>query len=1351
MITSAYANDKNQFEFGQITGPCLYQACQITFEKTGYQDPLIFLMPSFSEPHWNDAPATLRVLSVSTTSATIKQFIAPYNHKALTLATQGGCGKGRATSKTVDQFLAHYKSWCIEAIPMRNISYFVIENGADINLGKYGRIIAHRETINQYIKGGISLKKEKNKAMYAKKITDGSLSGKYGVIVEIQDGIPQQQAQPVVKVSQTVLPASLWITPSIEFLDDHVYLSLDRSEVGGLSSTYRDVAYLAVQGQGVYKGLSFALGQDSTFDSVEQGDKDWKGIVSSPYNQCQQVTDINYFFSQPPFLLASKNSRLGVNGGFLRLCKASYHNGQAQVSFVTDEDLNESSRNKLERNHHEEFFGYMAFQQVVSPEVCELFPGPAQTWDTRTGRLVGSHHIMIKGAYLDPDNRRYLGFPQIINSSSDAPNTYCSGTPCYPAINKPNLYAKKKTLQTWPANSDGAFGDGSTIDMTKNVFWFESVYLNQGGHYQFPNKSVIHTRNLSLNNLSRLSAVSGLPDDLIIYVHQLSDARGFIDVNKGSQLSALIYSEQPLSMTYDHGGKAITKITGAVTAPEITMSGKRDSPPATVIEGNSACFETDPNYVLDIIPPQATTTLCHAQAVTFMIKTSDGSVSDYQGRVQVSIDSPFGGMWSAQADFSSPQPLQQGKNTLSLTVTDNQAQIWLKGSDVEAMRVDATIDNMINTPEQGVYHFIPGGFAIALTPSHHIVAGQSFDATLTAMTCPEGENSLPIKNYTGTKRLDFSTQYQRPASSSDPLAPIMVEIIKGAHIDEETGATIQADVMFEQGRSEPLTLKYRDAGVIIWHVADPNCNDETCVPLSANTEQDKAIRTQLPQGLTGSVLIHARPWMFAICPLTFNGKNQFRLADGTADRVKGEGYTAANNPFDLLLKPLVWQPDADLVVDQGVIDVSDQKYCGYSVTENFLAPDAPVMGGGLQFSTALHTPISGTLGVYRAGTTTINRALKGLLVKQNRWSETGSIWLTASMQNYLGMDINPSRRHIGRFYPKYIAFSDDSVVTPAFNHQFTYMDQPFAAAFTVYAFDVNHRKLKNYAAFIPPLQTQLQLASGNNSGPFLPLDARLKHQTSEGELQTPTITGWQRDSDGYAQAVFAPHQLVFQRQYHTATTTVPDGPYQQWQLRVTQQTLPDKVTWQSEDVNDYGALVGSNDLRYGRMVLADTHGDMNTPLAVPLRVEYWDGEAFIRNHDDSYSVFNGDNYCRQVIQVHPSGTSSHAYTVGAGTVTTGQARIGQLMAHPHSPHHHNPAVFQQKIRFWQRVSAIEPKAKQSAPITCFGQHSHQPWLRYNWRQTGDEDPSAVIIFGLYRGNDRIIYRDEPGVSAQGYQ
>ncbi|WP_305813303.1 ABC transporter C-terminal domain-containing protein [Photobacterium leiognathi] len=1408
LAANVYADTSNQFEFGQISGPCLYNDCTITFKKTGYKDPLVFLMPSFADGHWNDAPSTLRITSISKSSATLKQFIAPYNSKDLTLAVKNGCLKSsdrkNKDDDDFDDYVDDNKSWCIEAVPMRNISYFVIENNADINLGKSGRIIAKRVQTNKYIKGTQSLKKASDRDKYAINITNPDMDGEYGVLVETQDGLTPSLLNTVNKLdaineieseitaleqekesleddlihkwwavsdvyykhrikqlnrdiaalknklnavkntispsSHIILSPSQWFTPSVEFLDRKVYLSLDRSEVESNFSPKRQVAFLMVKGRGVFKGLSFALGQDTTFDSVDHGDNGWLGILSSPYNQCQQVTNIDYKFSEKPFLLASKNSRLGINDGFLRLCKQNYENGNSQVSFVTDEDLNEPNQRKLERNHHAERFGYMAFQQVLSPETCELFPGPAQTWDKNTGEFRIDSNVTIKGTPLIEGQRR-IGFPSVGYYGKP---TYqeCSGERCYPN----GLFAKKETLGSWPANNDGYF-DPSDIKPNKKEYWFTSLNLASGEHVKFPNGSIIHAQTLNLDGGTRggstLQAESGVPDNLIIYVH--GTAGQISTVAKGSQLRALVYSEQIISISSSLENLE-TGISGAVTAPSIYLTGSDTNSPKSYIEGNSACFDGDPTYELMITPTASTSTLCDAQPVNFTIKSTDGSDAQYQGNVEVSVNSQFGGLWSKRADMADAKILNKGKTVFSIPAVDNQAKIWIKGNNAETITVDASIDNMVVAPKSGNYTFIPGGFSIDLKDGHNIVAGEPFDATIKAMTCPTGSNNEPVENYSGTKLLDFSTQYQAPKKAADPNDPIAVEIVNGKHIDSSTGATKQAKVEFTNGESEALTLRYRDAGIISWHVSDPNCTSESCTLTAKNAKETKLLRQQLPDGLTGSVTVNSRPWMFAICPLTLNGKNQLRLANGTSEG--GEAYTAAGLPFNVLLKPLVWQSND---VKNAVVDVSNNKYCGYSVTENFLAPDAPTMGSGLLTQMRLATPKGGAKGKFTQGKMTVEPTLKGLLLSGNTWSEVGSIWLQVGMNDYIekGNDIEQSQRQIGRFYPHYFAFTDTSRVTPAIG-DFTYMDQPFDASFTINAFNAANDPVKNYGLFASHLQSQFELASGNYESGYLPLDVRLKQVNSDLSLVTPHVSKW---SPASSQIIFAPYKLMLQRK--GTGTTIEDGPYHQWQLRVKQKTpWPDNVTWSGEDVDQNGALVGKNDLRYGRMVLESVGGDMSKPLAVPLRVEYWDGTEFVENSDDSISQFNGANYCRQIVSITPSDAKSSAKTSGSGSIVAGKALSGRFMAQPSDIKGYGVdskiPVYKQQVRLWQRLDNSKPK-KQDKNIECFGTYIAQPWLRYNWRQLGDEDPSAIITFGVYRGNDRILYRDEPGIPATDYQ
>ncbi|GAD30926.1 conserved hypothetical protein [Photobacterium leiognathi lrivu.4.1] len=1371
LMGTAYASDDGPiFDFGQsdISQPngCINSECEIVLNKEFTTKPLIFLMPTITD-NGRDAPSSLKITRIykkgNTYAFGVRQ-VYPKVSSSIHLEDEDSLWGAWSSWKTKWHHFKD-KTYTLYRIPMRKITYFAMEKGT-IALGNNGRITAAELTVNKQLDGDDpKFHKGKKGDIDYKKLNPLIKDGKV-TPVTIPSGFKNKKLGGIAQIQPRNKPSAIsstgteseWLTPFIirgsindgSNHDGHFYLGVDSSETGYELNENVAIGYLLVEGSGLYKGLQFTLGPAETPNTLKG---DYEGIdkITKPViQQCAGFTDLkgsDFDFSaqseNPILVLASKNSRLGPNGGWIRLCKNQQKPGKdiLEVSFVNDEDLNEHKN--PERQHANEIIGFMAFQRRASEEVCNLFPGPAQTWETSGGKFEGTHNVVIKGAAIK-EGKRYIGFNTI--EASGGPNNFCNGEECHTAQPYPSLFAKKQVLDTWPAGDDGNlesqrdFGD-------QTLFWFNSINLSNK-NIIFPTGSVVHVKKMSLTS-STIKPLSGIADDLFIIVHDLEPSdvilHDYIELNNGSQITGLVYSERNLTMS-DGLTSQITSITGAITAPNIKMTGDVKNPKTAII-GSSVCFdpEPEPEFELTITPTEVTKTLCHAQQVDFNV-TSEGGTKEFDGDITVNISSSTGGIWADNSALASSHKFTAGTHTFKLPAKNQHAVIWVLPNGAETLKITASIEFMAGDAPEGNYTFIPGGLSIGLKKGHNIVAGEPFDATIKAMTCLTGSNIKPIENYSGTKLLDFSTQYQAPKKAADPDDPITVEIVNGKHIDPSTGATKQAKVEFTNGESEALTLRYRDAGIISWHVSDPNCTSESCTLTAKNSKETKLLRQQLPEGLTGSVTINSRPWMFAICPLKPNSANELDQANGTAE--SGDGYIAAGLPFNVLLKPLVWKENK---VKHSVFDVS-KNYCSYPVTENFLAPDAPAMGSGLLTQTRLATPDGGAKGKFTQGKMTVEPTLKGLLLSGNTWSEVGSIWLQVGMNDYIekGNDIEQSQRQIGRFYPHYFAFTDSSKVTPAIG-DFTYMDQPFDASFTINAFNAANDPVKNYGLFASNLQSQFDLASGNYESGYLPLDARLKQVNSDESLVTPSVSQWNPTS---SEIIFAPYKLMFQRN-GTGTTTTEDGPYHQWQLRVKQKTpWPDNATWSGEDVDQNGALVGKNDLRYGRMVLESVGGDMSKPLAVPLRVEYWDGTEFVENSDDSSSQFNGANYCRQIVSITPSDAKSAAKTSGSGSIVAGKALSGRFMAQPSDIKGYGIdskiPVYKQQVRLWQRLDNSKPR-KQDKNIECFGTYIAQPWLRYNWRQLGDEDPSAIITFGVYRGNDRILYRDEPGIPATDYQ
>ncbi|HIF9137499.1 TPA: DUF6701 domain-containing protein [Photobacterium damselae] len=1359
-LRTAMASTSQQFEFGTISGPCVDHSCVINF-KNNYDDPLIFLMPSFADGHWNDAPSTLRVISANGGvggKARIRQYFAPYNHNELTLLDPGHCNGA---------------NWCLTKQPMTNISYFVIENGADINLGSKGRIIAKSISTNKYLRYKQTASKNNSEEIHTKDLIGKNQLKNFGVIVESQavNNISEQLPPNGIFENQYVIEkilgypfqikenyTSLWYTPAVIKNSNSFYLALDRGETvinGDYYNNYnyyQKIGYLLVTGAGQYKGLLFSLGHGSTPNTLGQN-KDYKGFtnVTLPSErQCEEVTEVPHSsqFKGLPFILASKNSRNGSDGGIFRLCRLkqeSRSSDDIEVSFVTDEDLNEPRRGKtnescggqdcIERRHADEKFGFMAFQQAVDSETCELFPGPAQSWDEYSSTFTGNHHVMIKGAPVF-DDKYHVGFTNVVNATNyySRINNFCNGKQCYPAQNHIQTYAKKINLDSWPSIDDSYFTP-EKIKPNKKEYWFDTLHIVNKEKAIFPSGSVIHTKSFDVNASSYLAASSDLPDDLIIYIHKSPEYQypfNIATITKGSTVKALIYSELNVSMSDGDEPKEITRLYGAVTAPNLEMTGDVEQLKTEII-GQSACFESEPNYSLTITPKIKTNTLCDDQPITFNVQASDGSSSNYTGQIHVTISSRFGGQWANNASFSDAKPFD---NTASfqLNVKNNQAKFWLRANDAEKITVSGSIDKMEGAAPIGEYSFIPGGFKI--TPQNsNIIAGKSFGAIITAVACPAKGKEKPISMYDGEKTLNFSTQYQSPKTGN-----VAVNILR-----DNSQLTTSATIRFNKGESEPLTLQYSDAGSLIWNVTDPNCTTESCLLTDGKTRQAQELKRLLPDGLKGSMTINSRPWTFAICPT--QGKN----IDGTA--LGGQPLVAAGDYFYLHVRPVVWQQGGS---ESAPVSTTAYNLCNAAITPNFFKSDAPRLNVNISLNEKQPvSPVGGDYGQLSGNLQANNHTGNDYLNYRLTWSEVGSVPLKASGQSdYLGMTINSGYRSAGRIYPAFFGFTHNEL-TPAMG-SFTYMGQPFPVHWVVNAFNRQGKAVGNYDKFAPKLTAKFAFDiknSGSNS------EERLL-------LQQPLPQTWSHNGENHHSYMSYQSDVTFARQGFQALdkVTTPDGPYNSWQLWLTITNPnagrpaqdPRRLTPELCNPNDGCSdpdlskmtelrLGNTNPMRYGRMVLQDAAGDIRGPVAIPLRVEYWNGAAFETNADDSSSHFDGRNYCRQILYPQPDKKNIPS-TSGTGNVDQGVASNEKLVAYPDVP---VLEPFKQQVRFWQQLSSsTKPKGND---ISCQDTYTYQPWLSYNWRKQGDEDPSAIVTFGVYQGNKRIIYRAEAGVASSNYQ
>ncbi|HHX8539897.1 TPA: DUF6701 domain-containing protein [Vibrio diabolicus] len=343
-------------------------------------------------------------------------------------------------------------------------------------------------------------------------------------------------------------------------------------------------------------------------------------------------------------------------------------------------------------------------------------------------------------------------------------------------------------------------------------------------------------------------------------------------------------------------------------------------------------------------------------------------------------------------------------------------------------------------------------------------------------------------------------------------------------------------------------------------------------------------------------------------------------------------------------------------------------------------------------------------------------------------SEVGAFkFVVTPPELYLGADdftIAPAQKILGRFYPKYFKVYQSKDADWAYpnGQTFTYMAQPFGVSkLFVEALNADKGKVVNYSFFDRELWALFNIVDLSS------------HKDRFEALKT--YSGTWKNANGSALVESrsvgeytgsAADGLIMTK---GSNTNYPDGPFnlnelgQNTQLSIAGASSADPVLV----LNRESTLKPQPDIRFGRVDLDDVGGNQGTTLRVPLRVEYWNGSRFIANPNDSQTDVKGVTAAETHIWPTGAGATPKAVTLGAGgEVASGTSRsVTATQAEP----------YRQQTRVWLDLDDSK---------------NGLPWLKYNWDndKVGEENPSSVVTFGIHRGNDRVIYRGEPGLTGQ---
>ncbi|WP_373416743.1 DUF6701 domain-containing protein [Vibrio parahaemolyticus] len=378
---------------------------------------------------------------------------------------------------------------------------------------------------------------------------------------------------------------------------------------------------------------------------------------------------------------------------------------------------------------------------------------------------------------------------------------------------------------------------------------------------------------------------------------------------------------------------------------------------------------------------------------------------------------------------------------------------------------------------------------------------------------------------------------------------------------------------------------------------------------------------------------------------------------------------------------------------------------------------------------AADAAVSGTLGTTAYDHLNLT---KGTGSFEQTISEVGAFEFTITPpETYLGSKsfaITPAKEVIGRFYPKYFRIDEVKNNQWAYpnGQSFTYMEQAFGAKeFYVEALNADKGAVTNYAFFSDGLHARFGLKDTSS------YEARFSsNKTYSGTwLNNGTAYVTSRSLGKFAGSTT--DGLVFSK---GSGASYPDGPLNLYENAKDTTISIKGISANSDPVsidgND-GVLTTQPDIRFGRIDLDDVGGNQGSVLHVPLRVEYWNGSRFIANPNDNQTDVKGVTAAERHIWPTGADADPKAVTLGAGgEVSSGSSRsVTATQAEP----------YRQQTRVW---------------LDLDDSTNGLPWLKYDWvkelagKKTVEENPSSVVTFGIHRGNDRVIYRGEPGLTGQ---
>lgn len=366
-------------------------------------------------------------------------------------------------------------------------------------------------------------------------------------------------------------------------------------------------------------------------------------------------------------------------------------------------------------------------------------------------------------------------------------------------------------------------------------------------------------------------------------------------------------------------------------------------------------------------------------------------------------------------------------------------------------------------------------------------------------------------------------------------------------------------------------------------------------------------------------------------------------------------------------------------------------------------------------------PLTGAFGAFGEDCSG-NSASAGTACGQFQWPEVGIISITPSLASgsYLGTAdvVGDEASHVGRFIPDRfnVVVSEPGEVEPycTVSTAFAYMGQGLSwktglqPTLTLEALNANGNRTRNYT-----LGNFLRLSEAGLDPNRSPGSADVTEVDVDGN-PFPVTTSLNGGSlsvldRGRLQYRFASDDEIT---YSKSPQTRVPSFTPEYRIELTDFSDADGVS--SPQLPVAISPVFGLDMRYGRVQMENAYGPETSTLEIPFQAEYYTPDGFVTNAADwcwTYSTAD--------VSLDQSGLTggSTSVTEVSGTLDEGTSEPGKgvLLEPPGAP------------------NRGDVRATFAVPM----------WLTDDFDDDGTlDDPSGLATFGVYRGNDRIIYWQE---------